>query len=223
MIKGAKLSNTKLVIFDLDGTLYKRNTTDNPYGGIVSREVEVRAVEFISRTLNIDPNAAKLLREKLVKKYQKRVGFGLQKEFKIDRDKYNKFVWGGIDPNKYVIPNMNLKSMLISITVHKVIFSASPNVWIQGVLSSMGIANLFDCIFDSTMASKYKISGYIKLLSQFKVKPEEAVHVDDDYNFLKISASIGIRGILVESKDKHYKIKSEVIKINDIHKITKFL
>jgi putative hydrolase of the HAD superfamily len=173
--------NYKYLIFDLDETLYPRDS------GLL-QEINRRISEFISKLLDIPFSDAIVMREDLNHKYGTTLR-GLQADYQIDVDEYLRYVHE-IPLEEYIDPAPWLRKILISIPLEKVIFTNSDIVHAISVLERLGVRDLFSLIFDvraMDFQNKPSPQVYIALLKKLRAKGSQCIFVDDSIRNLQIA------------------------------------
>ena len=189
----------KLVIFDIDGTLY-----DLPEGASdfsktkMYKEIKQKGIEFIALRLGKSHKEAIKIRQHIDKKYDGDISIGLEKEYGLHRSEYFNYAWT-VDLKGYVRSDKKTADMINSIKCNKAILSAAPEVWINNVLQRLNLNGLFDYVVSGDGdIRKPNPESYKTVLSHFGVKPEETIMVDDTYSCLRAAKDLGIRTVLIK-------------------------
>ena len=186
----------KAVIFDIDGTLYR------------SREYVEQLVDamcdVISDFLSISPKEARELYQSI----RSRIGsisLGLR-DIGIDRREFYEVLAKKLDPSQTIHPRPELKKMLeklrsagFKIGCH----TNSGRELAKSVLSALGLSpDFFDIVVTSDDAEpKPMPDGYLKILNQLNLRPEEVLYVGDRWRVeVKPAKGIGMKTALVSKK-----------------------
>lgn len=133
----------KLIIFDLDGTLYQFRGGSFRGSGLQKKVLE-NALKYIqSKLQKTSPEAQKILRE-IQRKYGEDISIALEEKYNCSRKDYFDNVWdidaGGIikeaGPVQNIIESLNKKYELLLV-------SDGAEVWIQNALKELGIKKFF--------------------------------------------------------------------------------
>ncbi|MDO8436061.1 MAG: HAD family hydrolase [bacterium] len=216
----------KLIIFDLDGTLYKLKGGSFKRSGIY-KEVLKNTEQYIIDKLNKTKREAKLILKKIIKEYDESISIGLEEKFKIDRYAYFNATWN-ISAQKYIKINLGLRTKLLKIknNFDLALVSDAPRVWIKNVLKELKIENIFtdNNIFSGEGNIRKEFgNAFNKIIKVLNIKPEYCIAIGDQEETDIIPAKkIGIKTILINRRNKtgvaDYVIKdiSELKKLLDI-------
>jgi putative hydrolase of the HAD superfamily len=204
----------KLIIFDLDGTLYKI-----PKG--INKKIEDRVNSFYAEKFNLKKREAERIRNKLKKKYG--TSILVFRKFGIDENEFYEKVFGDINPKDYIKEDKKLIKILKEIGLKKVILTNSPRFFALKVLDALKIdQNIFDLIVTANDYHTVKPNkeAFLNITNYFNISPLETIVVGDEAEKdLKTAHELGMKTILVGSK------KSDYIdfKIDSIYEIKEIL
>lgn len=138
-----KENNKKIIIFDMDGTLYKFKGDSFKNSGLYDIVIE-NTLLYISNKLKKSEPEAKEILELVFEKYGNSISIGLEKEFKIDRHDYFDFAWN-IEAKNYVQFDSSLKPFLLSLenNFDLALLSDAPKIWVHTVLDYLGVKEIF--------------------------------------------------------------------------------
>lgn len=217
---------SKLVIFDMDGTLYNFKH-GSFWKSDLKRIILLGVIGFIKSKLNKTDREAKNILQEIRLEYGEHISVGLEKKYGVNRIEYFKNVWN-LKPKDLVKPAPELRSFLsrlIDRGYYIVLVSDAPRVWITNVLRYLEIDDLFDGkIFsgesDNRKAFANKINNLMKILNY---QPKDCIVVGDQEKTDIIPAKkSGATAVFVnsqkESKFADYSIKS----VLDLESVLKF-
>lgn len=195
----------KVVIFDLDGTLYPFNGGSYESSGL-RKQVLRNVIIYIENKLKISSEAAKNILNDIVGKYREEISIGLEKEFGFDRYEYFNTVWD-IDPKPIIILPKDLrKDLLEAKENHEILLlSDAPQVWIKNVLSYLDILDLFEGkIFSGEGAVRKSFSNALEnIIAKFNLKAEEFIMIgDQEETDILPAKTAGMKTIFINSEHK---------------------
>jgi putative hydrolase of the HAD superfamily len=186
----------RFLIFDLDETLYPRQT------GLML-EIGVRINRYLVENLHLPPDQANELR----KRYYNQHGTALRglvvERPDVDPEDYLHFVHD-LPLTDYIGPNPALAEMLRSIPLTKVIFTNATVEHAQHVLNILGAADQFTDIIDVRRVeyvSKPNAEAYERLLKILQARGDECILIEDAARNLLPGKGLGMTTILVDSDD----------------------
>jgi len=207
------------LIFDLDNTLYTRNS------GLFN-EINERINQYLLKYLEISKDKVAFLRRNYKNKYGTTLG-GLIRHHEVIPDHYLDYVHD-IPIEDYLSRNEKLIEIMAESTGRKSVFTNGSRKHSERVLSLLGLTSYFTDIFDikfMDFKAKPDISSYWKTIKALKTKPNECIIIEDLPENLTPALEMGMLTVLVdERKDTksdqfHYHIEH----INQIRPIFKQL
>ncbi|MCW1296330.1 MAG: HAD-IA family hydrolase [Candidatus Parvarchaeota archaeon] len=188
----------KLIIFDLDGTLYRIPKE-------ISERFEDNIIDFYAENFCVSREDARKIRKKLKKKYGTSAyvfkALGMENDFYLS-------VFGGIDPSTYIKKDEKLVEILNEIKLKKVILTNSPKFFALKVLNAIGIdADTFDLIVTADNCEKIKPDreAFLNITKKFNISPLETIVVGDEAEKdLKMAHELGMKTVLVGRKKAPY-------------------
>ena len=189
----------ELIIFDMDGTLYKLSSKGD--GAMFKTkfytEVEKKGIDFISTRLGLSKTQAARIRQDIFKEYNGDVSIGLEEDFRLDRTEYFNEVWD-INPAPYISKNKELPSLIERIVGKKAVLTAAPRVWAKNVLNYLEIGDLFNGMwFGEGDIRKPDPEAYLQITNAFNVNPRNTVMIEDEPTYLKPAKELGMTTILI--------------------------
>lgn len=215
----------KLIIFDLDGTLYSFEKGSFAKSNL-KKVIYSNAKEFIKNRLGKNDEDAKKILITINEKFGEDLSVALEKMFSIDRFEYFNNVWN-INPKGIVIPNPILKKLLgqlIKNDFRLAVVSDAPRIWISNVLRYLDIFDILEKSIFSGESDYRKSNGnaFTEVLKTLKYKPTQTIVVGDQEKTDIIPAKeLGATTIYINTKNvskfADYNIKS----INEIEQLLK--
>jgi putative hydrolase of the HAD superfamily len=198
----------KVIIFDLDGTLYK-----NPE---IKRKFAEAAYHTVSKLRDISIEEAKKLieekREKLREKYGSPVPYTITlKSFGVPTDLWHEENIKFFDPRDYLSRDEKLKESMVKLSLRYrlAILTNNNDTQSERILEALNIKNLFEKIFtyNSFKLLKPDPEFLQRALKEMAVKPEECLVVGDRYNVdLNPAKELGMRVFEVTGPNDIYNL-----------------
>lgn len=186
------MSDVRLVLFDLDDTLYTNSSG-------LFREVGQRIEAWTAQALGLTLEDAQALRSTYYATYGTTMAGLVREHPEVDVDVYLDYVHD-VDVTAYLTPNPALDAMLADLDVRKVIFTNSIADWADRVTRQLGVREHFEAIYDvrsTGYRSKPDPHTYAHVLAALDVPGEACVMLDDQPAYLRGASRYGIRTILV--------------------------
>jgi putative hydrolase of the HAD superfamily len=186
----------KFAIFDLDETLYPRQT------GLM-HEIGVRINRYLIENLHLPQDQANELRQRYYNQHGTALRGLVVERPDVDPEDYLRYVHD-IPLTDYLEPDPALAEMLRSIPLTKVIFTNATVEHAQNVLKILGIADQFADIIDVRRVeyvSKPNVAAYARLLEILQARGGECILIEDAARNLLPGKGLGMTTILVDSAD----------------------
>jgi putative hydrolase of the HAD superfamily len=186
----------RFLIFDLDETLYPRQT------GLM-QEIGARINRYLIENLHLPPEQANELRRRYYNQHGTALRGLVVERPDVDPEDYLHFVHD-IPLTDYIGPNPALAEMLHSIPLTKVIFTNATIEHAQNVLNVLGVADQFVDIIDVRRVeyvSKPNGGAYERLLDILQARGDECILIEDAARNLLPGKVLGMTTILVDSED----------------------
>ncbi|MBD3355419.1 HAD-IA family hydrolase [Candidatus Woesearchaeota archaeon] len=200
-----------LIIFDMDGTLYKmendpkREFFDNDF----FRDIRKNCVDYISRLEGVDIEKAEQAMQSIIDEYQGEWSKGFIEKYGVDRKEYFSNTWN-LDAEKFVGKNDNLRGILNSISCKKAVLTSAPEVWAENVLDRLNIRDVFDGVwFGDVDIRKPDKRAYIQVADALGVEIGNCLMVEDEERFLLPTKELGMDAVFIgKNKYADYNIQS---------------
>jgi putative hydrolase of the HAD superfamily len=200
------------IFFDLDNTLYSRNSG-------VWEAIGERINLFMTKILHIPEQDILPLRKKFWDEFNTTL-MGLQSMFDVDEMEYLDFVHD-VDLTAILSDDGQLRQMLSAIPQNKIIFTNSDRAHASRVLSLLEVEDLFERIVDiiamkpfvKPQPQAYQIALQLAGLET----PEGCMFIDDLIENVEQASETGFLSVFVGQTNENYHA------INDIFELPKFL
>lgn len=200
-----------VLIFDLDNTLY------DPERELFSL-IDVRINRYMTEVVGIPaPEVDRLRRE-----YWRRYGVTLQgliRHHEVDPEEYLTYVHD-VDVTTRLDPDPQLRDALRALPQRKTVFTNGSLCHADRVLAALGIADLFEIIYDIRVANyqpKPFQAPYLAVLEALGVAPDRCVMIEDTRDNLQTAKQIGMRTILVGAGETPDYVDLHLADIRHIH------
>jgi putative hydrolase of the HAD superfamily len=209
----------KVILFDLDDTLYSRES------GVMQR-VSQLIVEYMVQRLGLEPARATALRRGYLQRYGTTMR-GLQADFQIDTDDYLAYVHN-FPVEEILQPNSALDRLLANIAAEKIIFTNATVEHARRVLAALRIERHFSRIFDIVFlgyVNKPDPRAYQQVLEAMKAQPHECLLVDNAAHNLRPAKSLGMTTVLVgdqESEEADFVI-DDILELSQVLEVANAL
>jgi putative hydrolase of the HAD superfamily len=186
----ADLAHVDAWIFDLDNTLYPAST--HLFG-----QIDQRMKVFIAKELDVPLDKAFELQKRYYRTYGTTLR-GLMVHHKVDPDAFLDFVHD-ID-HAVLAPDPDLTAVLARLPGRRIIYTNGTAYHATQVITRMGIANLFEGIFDIRSGGyipKPDPGPYQDLIARYDITPAHAAMFEDSFKNLKPAADLGMTTVWV--------------------------
>lgn len=184
----------KYVLFDLDNTLYSKET------GVMAA-IGDRIHQYMQERVGLDPVAARDLRRHYLQTYGTTLK-GLEIHYNVDTEDYLSYVHD-VSLGDYLKPNEVLDRVLTGIHAEKIIFTSATTEHARRVLGCLGIEHHFSRIFDvraMNYQNKVQPGAYWRVLDIMGARPEECLMVEDSVHNLRPAKELGMVTVLVNGR-----------------------
>jgi putative hydrolase of the HAD superfamily len=183
------LSHIRAWVFDLDNTLY-------PAPALYD-EIGERMTNYIARALGVDRAEALRLREHYFHEYGATI-VGLVRHHGVDATDFLREVHEA-DHSVLVVDDA-LRDLISRLPGRRIIFTNGGGGHPERVLESLGLAGLFDQIFDieaAHLAPKPQREAYERLVAACGIDPASAILIEDTMRNLEPAHEMGLATALV--------------------------
>jgi len=203
----------KIVLLDVDDTLYRKGTGPFPY---VNEEIDA----YVMSWCKIDGDKARDLRREYVNAYGSTLG-GLMLHHGVDPDDYLKKVHD-VPVEDLLSRDERLRNTLKNIPYELIVFSNGSAEYVKRILEALGIADLFSDLFTIEYMDyipKPLQYPYQKIMELYGKKPEQCVVVDDRLPNIHTAVDMGMEAVLVGQEIPSQKVPG----IQDIYEIARVI
>lgn len=179
-------------LIDLDNTLYPAHTN-------LFDQIDVRMGRFIADMFNVDRVEARRLQKEYYLKYGTTLS-GLMHLHDMEPDAFLEYVHD-IDVTPIEI-DPALRPGLETLPGRRIIYTNGSYGHAERVLDHLGVADLFDGIFDIAAAqfeAKPALPAMERCVAQFDIVPDAATMVDDMAKNLEPAARLGMHTVWIDT------------------------
>ncbi|KAD3067511.1 hypothetical protein E3N88_35391 [Mikania micrantha] len=216
------------LIFDLDDTLYSSSIG---FGDATKRNID----DFLVDRYGFDRRKASALRVQLFKAYGSTLAGLRALGYDVDADDYHSIVHGRL-PYHLIKPDLQLRSLLLTINQRKIIFTNSDRTHAMKALNLLGIADCFEQIicfetmnpnlFNSKSSSpeefpvilKPSLDAFNIAIDVAEVDPNTTLFLDDNSGNIASAKAVGLQTVLV---GKTMKTNGADYALEKIHALTR--
>ncbi|MEA3323092.1 MAG: HAD family hydrolase [Patescibacteria group bacterium] len=195
------MRKNKLIIFDLDGTLYKFRGGSFINSGL-QKIVLQNASQYIQIKLHKTEKDASVLLKNIQKLYGENISIALEKKYNCSRREYFDFVWN-IDAKGLIVGSSKMKNVLnrLSKKYQLLLISDAAFVWIENALKELELESFFEGKILSGDGNKRKIfeNRFVDIPKQYNVLPENIISIgDQEKTDILPAKKIGFKTIYVK-------------------------
>jgi putative hydrolase of the HAD superfamily len=183
------LAHIDVWVFDLDNTLYP--------APVLYDEIGERMTAYIARTLGIETNAALELRERYFHEYGATI-VGLVRHHAFDAQDFLRDVHNA--DHSVLMIDPELRGLIEALPGRRIIHTNGGGGHAERVLSSLGLADLFDTVFDiesAALTPKPQRESYERLVQTCDFDPRAAVLIEDSLRNLPEAHAMGFTTALI--------------------------
>lgn len=176
------MTEIKLLVFDMDGTLCGFSGSKTFRGSLLQKQVLNNAEGYIMGRLKVSKTEAKRILKDIGKEYGENISIALEKKFGLERGDYFEKVWD-IPAKKYIKVIPGLKPMLEKVkkSFEIALLSDAPAIWVKNVLNELKIRSLFgEKVFSGEGKDRKNFgNAFEHVISSCGFKPENCVIFGD--------------------------------------------
>jgi len=221
-----KINNKKIIIFDMDGTLYEFKGDSFRNSGLYDIIIE-NTLLYISNKLKKTKIEAQEILNFILKKYKDSISIGLEKEYNINRYDYFNFVWD-IDAKKYVKFDSIINSLLLKLQKNfdLVLLSDAPMIWISRILDYLEIREIFkNNIFSGEGDARKEFdNAFEKICETMNIEASVCIVVgDQEETDIAPAKKLGMNTVFVHSDKRSFLADYNIKSIADIEEALFFI
>jgi len=221
-----KINNKKIIIFDMDGTLYEFKGDSFRNSGLYDFIIE-NTLLYISNKLKKTKIEAQEILNFILKKYKDSISIGLEKEYNINRYDYFNFVWD-IDAKKYVKFDSIINSLLLKLQKNfdLVLLSDAPMIWISRILDYLEIREIFkNNIFSGEGDARKEFdNAFEKICETMNIEASVCIVVgDQEETDIAPAKKLGMNTVFVHSDKRSFLADYNIKSIADIEEALFFI
>ncbi|MEI6731968.1 MAG: HAD family hydrolase [archaeon] len=200
----------KLIIFDMDGTLYRFSSGTNFRDSEMYAKIKENSYSFLERKLKINRQKAIEKYNQIKNEFRGEMSIGIERKLGINRYEFFANTWD-LSPEE-LLEKRDLSGILDSLGLRKVVLTSAPAVWARKVLRYLNVSERVEAVFSGEPdIRKPDVRVFKQICDRFEVKPSEVISIGDQLETDILPAkSLGMTTILVgsESELADYCIKS---------------
>jgi putative hydrolase of the HAD superfamily len=188
----------EFIIFDLDNTLYARDSG-------VMEEMGRRIQAWLCDRLDLTWQEAGQLRRDYLHRYGTTMG-GLMAEHDMEVSDYLDFVHD-IRIEDYVQPHPALEEMLEAIPLRKALYTNATSDYGRRMLQALGVVVQFERIIgieEVGLRNKFNRDAYERMLTLLGTEGTACIMVEDSARNLRPAKELGLTTILVDAEADEY-------------------
>jgi len=213
----------KLLILDLDGTLYDfdNGKTNNFKKSRFYQEVKSNACKFIAKKRSISFTEAKKVYERIFEEFNGEISIGIEKIFGINRYDYFKAAFN-LKPQDF-IAKKDLLPFIKKLKTSVAILTSAPRVWAEPVLDYLNLGEYKNKLFTGEPdIRKPSALAFKQVCDSLRFSPINCISIGDQVETDILPAkSIGMKTILVKksSPEADFSISS----LEELPKVLKLI
>lgn len=214
----------KIIIFDLDGTLYELRGGSFKKSPL-QRSVLNNARNFIAEKLSKSKPDARRILSTIQKKYGEKISIGLEREFSLNRYNYFNTVWN-IPARGIVNKEPGLRKTLLTLkkTYNLALVSDAPRVWIASVLKELRVQDLFRNNIFSGEGNRRKEfdNAFLSVIQTLKTRPCNCIAVgDQEKTDITPAKKLGMLSVFVNRKKRSRVADANIKSIRELSEVLK--
>lgn len=196
----------KLILFDLDETLYPRSAT-------LMHQISARISEYLIHKIGIAPEQAQELRQHFRGTYGTALRGLIEEGYQFDIEDYFQYVHD-VELNGRIDPDPKLREMLLNIPLRRAVLTNSNIEHAERILKHMAIRDCFEQVIDIKALgylNKPHPKSYEQALNMLGVPAHEVIFIEDTPMNTAPARVLGMTTVLIdcpESDDADYFLSS---------------
>jgi pyrimidine 5'-nucleotidase len=196
----------KLILFDLDETLYPRSAT-------LMHQISQRISEYLINTIGIAPEKATELRTHFRGTYGTALRGLIEEGYTFDIEDYFQYVHD-VELHGRIDPDPKLREMLLNIPLRRAVLTNSNIEHAERILKHMAIRDLFEQVIDIKamgFMNKPHPKSYEQALNMLGVQAGEVIFIEDTPMNTAPARALGMTTVLIDcpsSDDADYFLSS---------------
>ncbi len=199
------MKKDKLIIFDLDGTLYKFKDGTFVSSGL-QKQVLKNAIKYIQFKLKKTKKEAQKILNDIVQNYGEDISIAMEEKYNCTRRDYFDFVWD-IDAKNIITGSQDMSKILRKLDreYKLALISDGAFIWIQNALIELNLIEFFEGNIFSGDGQKRKSlkNRFNDIPKQYSVLPKNIISIGDQEKTDIIPAKqLGFKTIFVSNSKK---------------------
>lgn len=196
----------KLILFDLDETLYPRSAT-------LMHQISERISEYLIHKIGIAPEKALSLRQHFRGTYGTALRGLIEEGYTFDIEDYFQYVHD-VELHGRIDPDPKLREMLLNIPLRRAVLTNSNIEHAERILKHMAIRDLFEQVIDIKALgymNKPHPKAYAQALDMLDVEANEVIFIEDTPMNTAPARALGMTTVLIDcpaSDDADYFLSS---------------
>jgi FMN phosphatase YigB (HAD superfamily) len=220
------MNKRKMIIFDLDGTLY-RLTGGSFRKSKLQQKIHENVLKYLQDRLGVGKKKSCEIVADIKKRYGENISIGLENEYGFDRYDYFNTVWN-INPNGLIEKFPDLTRILLELQnkYEMILTSDAPLIWIQRVLAELGATEVFTGKILSGEGDNRKIFGnrFEGILKKYDILPENVVSIgDQEETDILPAKSLGMKTIFVNHAKRSSCADASIKNLADLVAVLNYL
>lgn len=189
----AKRGGLKLILFDLDETLYPRSAA-------LMDQISARITQYLIEKAGVPAADATALRTHFRGTYGTALRGLMEEGYVIDVDDYFQYVHD-IELNGRIDPDPKLRAMLLGLPLRRAVLTNSNIEHAERILGHMDIRDCFERVIDIRalgFVNKPSRRAYELTTEMLGVRPEEVIFIEDTPMNTRPAREMGMTTVLID-------------------------
>lgn len=183
----------KLILFDLDETLYPRSAT-------LMHQISARISEYLIQKIGIAPEWAQELRQHFRGTYGTALRGLIEEGYQFDIEDYFQYVHD-VELHGRIDPDPKLREMLLNIPLRRAVLTNSNIEHAERILKHMAIRDCFEKVIDIKALgymNKPHPKAYAQALEMLGVPAHEVIFIEDTPMNTAPARALGMTTVLID-------------------------